>query len=307
MSIQSSHDSERVVVISQGLAEYGQREIAFAVKLRPSEAVEAVTAELHQLLDAVESLAAQGKLVEAGGFSEFGRPGFLNSSIQGLVYASAQGLAPEFPNDALLGVFLHSAEVQVAKSTCALRLLSRLGQASSHFPFPPTTDRDRPGVAVEGDEESLLAMVAKLSLNGACLSMSQGSVRLRCNASARQQLARAFVDLPPDAAFALVTEPDPEADGRLVWYPGQTAPAAITPPNGSGQRLTGCMLLVARGATEDTVRLQEDGFALVVRDATWAQLSNALVSGSTWHLPSAGNSLDLRVEPLDELDGRVIH
>jgi hypothetical protein len=143
----------RVLVVSEGLMTYGQREVALAVRLRKRESEAEVRARLGELLGAILRFAEQGQLVHEGGFTEFGRPGFLASSTHGVIYANARGLDPEIPDDALVAVLVDTDELRLAQSTCAARVLARLGQVASEYPFPVTCDRERERVSRAGDDE----------------------------------------------------------------------------------------------------------------------------------------------------------
>jgi hypothetical protein len=279
---------------------HGQREIAIAVRLRASESAAEVRAKLERLLATIGNYAQQGKLVGPGDWTEFGGPGFLDSPTRGLVYADARGVDPEIPATALVAVLVDSEELRLAQTTSVTRVLSRLGAATRQYPFPATCDRDRKSVAHREDQRSMLAMVARVRMPEVALLLANGVLVVRCRPKARHTFAEVFAQLAPDAAFGLICSPEAAANGCLVWHPGQTAPAAITPPGSAGEFLTGAMLLVAPGVDEDRVTVQEDGFALLARAETWAAMREALLAGSEVQLPPTSDGFGLRVEQIDE-------
>ncbi|EDM77960.1 hypothetical protein PPSIR1_19164 [Plesiocystis pacifica SIR-1] len=290
----------RVVVVSEGLERFGQRELAFAVQLRPGESGEAVRAELEQLIAAIRSHAEQGQLVHAGGFTAFGAPGFLSSRTQGIVYANAGSGDPELPESALAAVLVDPDELRVAQAGGASRILARLGQLSSQYPFPQTNDRDRPSVARPGEDSSLVFQTARASVPGVSLLLAHGVLRIRVRPSARPALRQLLEASPDDAAFALLTAPDAAANAQLVWFPGQGGPSAITPPGSQGELVTGGMLVVASGQERDEVRIHEDGFAWLAHPSSWERARACLLAGEALDMPLADPSFDLRIETLAE-------
>ncbi|MCA9711766.1 MAG: hypothetical protein KDK70_38375, partial [Myxococcales bacterium] len=258
----------RVLVVSDGLSALGQQEIALAVQLRPRESAERVLADLDRMIATIRRFAERGQLVHAGGFTQLARPGFLDSPVHGILYASGLGVDPEIPATALVAVLVGTADLQLAQSTSVARVLARLGEVTRTYPFPATSDRDRPSVACEGDDRSMLAMTSRVPAPDVSLLSTNGVLAVRCRPSARRTIADALALLPQGMTFALMTAPDPAANARLVWSPGQTGPAAITPPGSAGERMTGSMLIVAPGVDEDRVTLVEDRFVLLARAET---------------------------------------
>jgi len=283
---------QRVLVVSRGLSALGQREIALSVKLRRDEQEANVRAQLEAFLGTVRSLAEEGRLVEAGGLTEFGQRGLLDSSVGGLAY----GDHPEAPSNALVGVLLGDEEIELAKTAGVTRVLTRLGEATREYPFPFTSDRDRPSVALPGDEHSMLAHLPRLHAPRVSLSFANDVLVVTCLRSTGAWLREALEQLPADSGFALLTQPSTRANGRLVWKPGQTSPAAITPPGSTGNCLTGGMLIVGPNVDEDLVRMHEDGFAVVATAETWCAMRRALVEETAFALAPSEGGAALQIE-----------
>lgn len=134
-----------VLVVSNGLRALGQREIALSVRLRRGESEEHVRTSLEGFLATVRSLAAQGRLVDAGGLTELGPRGFLDASIRGVAHADPYRSGdPEIPSGALVGVLLHAPEVEIAKATSVSRVLTSTRSRSRRTGIvPPWCGRAR--------------------------------------------------------------------------------------------------------------------------------------------------------------------
>lgn len=88
----------------------------------------------------------------------------------------------------------------------------------------------------------MLAKVPRETIRGLFASVEcpdgKGGSRLsfRVLQSSAEGVARVLAAAPPGSGFAIVLEPDPGADGLMVWQPDQVAPTAITPPGSAGRR-----------------------------------------------------------------------
>ena len=90
-----------------------------------------------------------------------------------------------------------------------------------------------------------------------------------------------------------------EADGCLSWLPGQTSPVAITPEGSQGKVLNGAFLCVVAEQQTDSAMLVEDGFSLLLTDATQAALFEAFQHGkdSRFLLQGDISALNLQFRP----------
>jgi hypothetical protein len=91
--------------------------------------------------------------------------------------------------------------------------------------------------------------------------------------------------LTQERAFAFLTEPDPDANARLIWRPGQSSPRWISPDGIEANQITGGGLIIAvSDAHQDRSQIVEDGFSLVLRTVSWVKLKLALTRGAPLEL-----------------------
>ena len=112
------------------------------------------------------------------------------------------------------------------------RVLARLGQAYSDYPYPSWFDPTRASLPfAEMMQKSVLNQVNRIKVRGARVSVSRekNQIELRITRKVGQFLHEQLSQFPSDAVIALLTQLDPTANGCLVWEPGQSQPAAITP------------------------------------------------------------------------------
>jgi hypothetical protein len=274
--------------VSEGLREHGQREIVFSLVRPPGTGVEDAAREPLQLLAAIARLAREGRLVDEGGCTEVGPAGlFGHPALRGVVYQAARPLdGVDVPGGALAAVALVAPEMDTARRFGALRVLARLGRAHRFFPTAVWCDPGRaPAMAAEAG--SVLERVASAQVPGVSVVTSEDRVTLRVARSAQETLARGLATLPAEVPLALLTSLDPDADGCLVWSPGQNAPEAISAPGGRGARLSGCFALFASQQAADAVNPFEDGFAILLTAASWARVRQALAQGRPLEIPGS--------------------
>ena len=99
---------------------------------------------------------------------------------------------------------------------------------------------------------------------------------IRVGPDAATHLRTSLADLAADTPLALLTDFDQGANGCLVWEPGQSGLAAITPPGSDGSRMCGCFALFVPAQPANDVRLVEDGIALMLTADSWARVREAL-------------------------------
>jgi hypothetical protein len=299
--------------VSVGLKAYGQREIALTLLRRRDEPESALPRAPFAFFAQVLQLAQQHQPVGPGEWSEFGPAGFLAPNIRGLAYATAQPIrGVDMPTDALAGILLNSIEMEVAKACGVYRVLSRLGQAASAYPFPFWCDRDRPNLVPEGaDHASMLQKVARIRIKGVSLRSQDQKLTMLVPLTASKEFEQALEQVPPGVGLAFLAEPAHDANGWLVWVPGQKEPAAITPPGSNGSRLTGFHLVVAPGVDADSVRIGEDGFWMLMRAESWERFKKALQGQGRFELPAVGDSMGfeltwIETEYRNPVDGSII-
>lgn len=280
--------------VSEGLERHGQQEIVFTIRRRDREAEQPVPPDPLLFLQAVHGFAEQGRIVYAGGTTQFGERDLFG--FKGVLYLRAQRLAGvSLPPRALAGVLLTEPEVSVANRFSGTRVSSRLGHRYRRYPYPPWADRDRSSLAMpELNEPTLLAQLPVVQLAGASAASTPDSgLTLRLRESSSRDLKGVLEQVPEGQPFALALEVDPRADGCLVWEgPTQSTPSAIAPEGSSGSRVCGCFLaFVSTPEAEDGMKIVEDGFALTLTPANWALILEAIQETRPTRVESAGSPL----------------
>lgn len=273
-----------VTLVTRGLNSVNQREILFTLKTSDGDPLERHLEDLTMFLSQVYRWASEGKLVDALGFTQFGPRGVLGQSHNGILYMDAEPI-PEvtLPSRALAAIVVDPQEIALIAGGLTFRVLTRRGEAYRHYPFPPWTDlRAQPSGA---DEQSIVSKVARGRTEGVSVLTEAGQVRMSIEPQVRTLMKQAFGAQPPPPSFAFLTSPSTKANARLVWRPGQTGPAAITPPGSDGSKMTGVFLLISGGGVErDEVRLVEDGYALLLTAATHDSLWRAIKQEQSFSL-----------------------
>jgi hypothetical protein len=289
--------------VTAGLLALGQKEFVFTLRRLPGETEH--PPDPLTFFAQVHNLAAKGQLVDVGGFTCFRSPvGFLGrGDLVGLAYTTTEALpGVQLPpaEQALLAILLTAEEAAVVPAIGSYRILSLLGRANRYYPCPPWSERQRPSVLSATDlEGSLLGKMSTVSLRGATArtflhslapasrpgedrlgTLSGRDILFRLPADQLPRLREAFANAPDEGAVAFLLDPDPEANVRLVWQPGQTEPQTITPAASDGSCLTGGFLALVFGPSlQDSGRIVEDGFAVMLSTASWGRVKEALLTG----------------------------
>jgi len=281
--------------VTDGLAALGQKEIVFTLRHGRDEAVDGFPQDPFHLFTTLYQLAGQGQLVDVGGFTQFGARAFFGHH---LAYLDPQPLTGvTLPQTAIAAFLVSLDELRALQEFGPTRLISRLGQASRHYPFPPWSDRLRRGLTFERTlQESVLTKVRRGRATGVQASQDGKRIMLTGTRPARGDWQQAVQQAEPTMPIALLTDLDSRADGCLVWEPGQSGPAAITPPGSKGSRVAGCFVLFIPEQTADGGQILEDGFAVTLTTPSWAAVRRALVESQTLSIPATGDGLSLCVE-----------
>lgn len=265
---------------SGGLSAHGQRELVLTVRVDPGEGPADFPKEPLRLFVEVLRLAKAGRLVGSGDITELGGSGLLGH--RGIVYTSAREYLEgvDFP-DGLAAILLRDEEIEAAMAFGVTRVLSRLGQAYSHYPWPPWADRARPGLPMARLlEDSIVAQLTRIHAPGMTACLERDRIVFRLTEESGAHLLKQLAEFPASSPPVLLTELEPTADGCFVWKPGQTDAKAITAPNAAGSRLSGCFLALAPGQNEDEGQVVEDGLMMSLRDQSWQAIKNGLTSMS---------------------------
>jgi hypothetical protein len=247
----------------------------------------------------VNQLAEQGQLVNEGDFTEFGTTGFLGrSDLRALVYLPPQPLAGvEVPSRLLGAILLTHEELEVLKHLGVTRVIAHLGRAYSHYPYPPWSERSRASlVSMSTMQESILARVPRLRGPGIRVCQEENQISLRLLPQAGEFLCSKLEQFPSNTVLALLTELDPTANACMVWQPGQSTLEAIASPNTDGSRISGCFIAFVPQQAEDRGQVVEDGFIMLLTDASWILLRQAIESGHSVSVPATTNGLNFSLE-----------
>jgi hypothetical protein len=311
--------------VTDGLAVYGQKELVFTLQRQRREAAADFPRQLLEFFRGVHQAAVQGRHVVAGNWSQFLCPsGFLGQhDAVTVVYDPAQHLeGVDLPADALAVILLAEEEAEVVQQLGPYRVLTLLGQTYRYYPCPPWAERHRPGVlSRQAAQESLLMKIP--CLPGAAATVrwqidraanprirlptgdwlaesaktSGERLTLRIESGSLTYLQETLGKLPAGAPFALLTRPDPRADARLVWKPGQERTESIIPPGSEASCYTGGFVAFLSAAEQaDSEQVLEDGFALCLSEASGTKVREALQRGQSLAFPVAGDGLSFSLE-----------
>jgi len=78
--------------------------------------------------------------------------------------------------------------------------------------------------------------------------------------------------LPPNIPIGLLANFDPEADGILVWQPGQRTPTAIVPNGSKGERIGGCFIIIVGASPTNEREPFEDGITMKLTNTSFADV-----------------------------------
>lgn len=271
-------DGPFVTIVTEGLRSRGQREILVTLRTRDVDDLASIIRDVANFFAFVYRLAGEGKIVRNGDFTQFGERGLLGGTNNGVLYVDANPISDiDLPPAPLAAIVVGPDEIALARASGPYRVLARLGEHYRTFPFPRWNDLHRSSVATgEQETTSVLAKMARARVSGSSVVAESGHLRMLVTPDGRPVLRKLLEPSAPSEPVALLTDPTPDANARLVWRPGQTEPTAITPPGSDGSRMTGIFLLVTGGVERDEVRLFEDGYALLLTPDSLASLWQAL-------------------------------
>jgi hypothetical protein len=285
--------------VTDGLRRHGQQELVFTLRRRsgetqiPQDPLDFFARVLRQL--------GTGQVLEAGGFSRYRSPdGFLGrTGTVGLIYVPAVPLrGVNYADRPLSALLLAPGEVEWVAARGNYRVLSLLGQWQQHYPWPPWNERDRPAVLSGLDlRHSLLGQVPVAHLPLATVTRKRNRVYFQTRRCATRDLRDRLGSLPQDPPFALLTDPDPAANARLVWRPGRPVGVIGTDDSAAAVLTGGFVAFAAAPNAEEGAHLCEDGFAVRVRPDTWRRLREALEYGGQMTVAAEGAGMRFVLGP----------
>jgi hypothetical protein len=276
--------------VTDGLVQQQQAELVFTLRRDADEPSDGFPQDPLHLFAAIYQLAERGQRVTSGGVTQFGGRSLFGHH---LIYVSAQPLAGvALPSACLTAVLATEDELRAAREFGTTRVLARMGQASTHYPFPPWADRRRRGLSLERTfEASLLSKLQRASAHGLRVGIQDDRIALSALRSEQPRWRDRLAAIPEGAPFAFLTALDPAAGGCLVWVPGQNGPEAIIPPGSDGSRLCGCFIVFLAEQPVNGGRLLEDGFAMELTSQAWQALRDALIEGRDLEISAAGDRM----------------
>jgi hypothetical protein len=278
--------------ITEGLQRLHQPEVSLTL-LRQSN-TPPPQEPLH-FFSMLHQLALQGRIVQAGGWTQFGTRKFFDRH---LAYIPAQSIAtiPMAP-DTIMAISVTDDELIAVQAFGILRVMARLGQQARYYPCPPWLDPSRPGLAfAQTRQESLLARLPCFHSPQMRILRVHDHLVLRLAPTIRSQLADQLDQSAENVPIAFLTDLDAEADGCLVWEPGQTEPNAITPPDSQGVHIGGCFVACVPAQETTGGQLVEDGFVVFFTTGEWHAVRRALHDGQPVQVAATDGRLPLRVE-----------
>jgi hypothetical protein len=287
------------VYLTNGFAQWGQKEILFALARDANEDPSRVPEEPFPFFSAIIPYAQGGTLVDAGGLTWFDPK---TAPFGGhILYIDAPAIPNvAVPPRALAAVLIRDDELAIAQQYGTTRVMARLAFATRHYPCPPWSDRRRVnGRSTAPPEDTMLGKVAIVQPKTVTTLFGPGSLRIRTTDAQREVLRTAFDQRPAGVPLALLSAIDPLADGCLVWQPGMQGLNAVTPSGSTGSHVSGAFVLLAVGADADQFVLIEDGFALMLTTDTGERLMSSLTTGDPIELAVA-NGVRVTVEDVDQ-------
>jgi hypothetical protein len=280
-------------MISDGLTLVGQREMAFTL-VRTSDRAEDFPLFLLNHLPIVNQLASEGRIVGEGGVTAY-RPAAMKAlgPFAGIGYAAPdRSLSVPLPPGCLIGVILTEGELEMWISCFPERVLSKLGQLHQYFPYPYWTDLSRPSVYTPGDpQKSLISKVPKFRAEGSSATFAGGQISLRL----RQTDAKFVADrVEAGEGLCVMVDRDPSVPAALVWEPGQNEATAINVEGTDGSLIAGWFVLLAPAQmADDDVGMREDGFTVLLSEASAGRLVRALRQGEPFRISGGSPSRTL--------------
>ncbi|MBX7105166.1 MAG: hypothetical protein K1X57_13880 [Gemmataceae bacterium] len=302
--------------VTDGLRRYGQKDIVFTLRRMPGEADGAFPRDPFDLFLLLRQQARDGKVVEAGGYSRFARPGgFLGKEGPvGMAYVPASPLkGVNYPDRPLAAYFVSADELESVRAHGNYRLLTLLGFRSNFFPFPPWSERGRRSLLGPKDvKASLLGQVAVATTRGLTARRQRNQLHLYVHDERYlQHLEKRLAQVPP-GPIVLLTDPDPEAKARLVWKPGMAVETVAVDNRPEAVLTGGFVAFLPSTAAEEGAHVCEDGFVIKLRPATWQKVRDALLDNDDLVVPAQGGAMKVvcglttEVEPVRAAGGHPL-
>jgi hypothetical protein len=289
--------------VSGGLWTLGQKEIVISLLREEGESPADLPEDPFGFFAYVYEQADQGHLVDVGDCTCFRNPsGFLGKhDLSGFAYVPPEyfpGVELPQAGRAITAILLTAEEATVVQSFGSYRVISLLGQVNRYYPCPPWSERHRsPVISPDDYSKSLLTKMPIGYLRGATVRIFSepiatlrsgdgishslgGDIRFRFPIDHLPRLQNELPRIHSAGGIAFLTDPDPEANARQVWRPGQKRFEAIISRGSDGNCTTGGFLALLRGEQiQDGGRFLEDGFVMQLCPTSWERVLEALRTG----------------------------
>jgi hypothetical protein len=261
--------------VTDGLRRHRQKEIVFTFRCADGVPPFPFPEDPFSLFATIDQFAQNGQLVDVGGVTQFASPLFFGRH---LMYTHAQTF-PEVPApvDALAAILVTEDELRTVREFGVLRVMYRLGFAASYFQCPPWSHPVRQSTTYG---PTVLERMPHGRVSGVRVVRERERTTVRVNATALTILRGNFAELDTQSPVAILTDLDPAANACLICRPGQTGIEGIAPPGSDGSRLAGCFVMFVASHDHNEVRVFEDGFVLMLTDAAWADVRQALTGAA---------------------------
>jgi len=208
--------------------------------------------------------------------------------VTGVLYVPCPGLEEiAVPPETLSVIPLLGKELERVRDEGGARFMARQALRTQTYPYPNWFDRQRKSERLKKGESVLGGGVPVIHSWLTHAWSQEGRLTLRIPYYERDLIARALENIPVDRPFALLTGIAPEAEGILVWRPGQRQAAVLAAPGApAAERLSGNFFLFATNP-EVEVSLGEgleDGFRLILSLADHRALRRTLCRGEAFEL-----------------------
>ncbi len=289
--------------VTQGLWAFGQKELVITLRQDENMAHSGQTPDFPlRLIKVVFDLAKTGRLVNAGEYTSLK----LTDAQQkigipfNMLYLPPLPLVGvPFPEQALTVRLMRAEEMQVYQAFGAMRLASSWAYHWRFFPYPPWSEMPAPDVvALPRFQSSILNKTARFHAAWSTVCLENNEVAWTLLSPVNASLVENLAKLPPEQPAAFLPGFDPRADACLAWLPEKSQIAMNVPPGSKQSRLEACFLLFIPAQQVVSIKIFEDGFAIMLPTETWLQVREALLKGQSIQVPSPGWSFRLENHPL---------
>ena len=286
--------------VTQGLWAHRQKELVITLKrTEPTDGDEA-PGFVPELLKHIFGLAKQGRTVGAGGYTSMMATGAAKKKRLpfNLLYLHPIPLpGMPIPSPALTVRFMRIEEYQFFQAFGSMRLIATWAQHYHYFPTPPWSEIPAPQVVSMGRfQGSILNKTTRAHLPQSAVNLEGNEVVFRLQPEAGAALAQQLERIPPSQPVAFLPNLDPQADSGLAWIPEQNQTTMNVTPTSTRARVAGCFMLFIPEQQAADSRVFEDGFALLVPTKTWEDIREAMVTGESMKVSTAGSSWRMESE-----------